>query len=71
MSDQWTTPWYPGDVKPVRVGVYERKSHTGTFSYWDGKRWGMGAHFARQAANDRDPSAFQREPWRGLTKEAK
>ena len=37
-----TTPWFPGDVKPVRAGVYERPhpdSQVPVFSYWNGSFW--------------------------------
>lgn len=40
------TPWFPGDVSPVRPGVYmidqSRSNDTyaeEVFSYWDGKFW--------------------------------
>ena len=37
------TKWIPGDVKPVRVGVYERSYGNAlpAYCYWDGKFWGM------------------------------
>jgi len=48
MKDK-TTPWFDGNVKPVRVGVYMRRYHRGggmevtLFSFWDGIHWIMGA----------------------------
>lgn len=67
------TPWFPGDVKPVHVGVYPRQiSLTCNFySYWNGKFWGVfcpsvSAAFAkRHVKSDR-----QHAPWRGLTEPA-
>jgi len=31
------TPWFPGDVRPARPGVYQRQSRD--YSYWDGRHW--------------------------------
>jgi len=64
------TPWFPGNVKPVRVGVYQRQYNcppTNWFCYWDGKLWGC----AEKKAKDADPafmgkSFFPEKPWRGL-----
>ncbi len=55
------TPWYPGTVKPVRDGYYQRRLN-GKFllykAYWDGVSWRstdcVGYH--------------QNLPWRGVTK---
>lgn len=36
------TPWFPGDVKPVHIGVYQRDfGGVGNrkYAYWDGKHW--------------------------------
>ena len=38
------TPWFPPDIKPVRIGEYECKycvENRNPLSrhYWDGKRW--------------------------------
>ncbi len=64
------TPWFPADVKPVRVGVYLVKSPlllTGGFSYWDGKRWGWICYTRRDAAAEKVyPGASQDKQWRGL-----
>jgi hypothetical protein len=68
------TPWFPGHVKPARVGVYERNGPAGTHSYWTGKFWMLGAWGADAAADwDEWPlnaplsSGWQDLPWRGLT----
>jgi hypothetical protein len=55
------TPWYPGNIKPVREGWYEVrcefKNVCGGMHYWNGKWWDVppfGETFAR--------------PWRGVKK---
>lgn len=38
------TPWFTGDQKPVRVGVYQRDLYgedVKAYSYWDGEVWGL------------------------------
>lgn len=66
-----TTDWFPADIKPVHVGVYETKSpvfnQPGRFSFWSGKKWSA-AFFDRFAArNHADISTrFQERKWRGL-----
>ena len=68
-----TTPWFPGDVKPVRVGVYHRAGRVRgqyLFSYWNGDYWCCLAVDAGRAAalgRSRISSTFQRIKWRGLT----
>ncbi len=73
------TPWFSGDQKPVRVGVYERKygeaddDEAGLYCYWDGLHWHAWeatAYGAYIHVNLRNPhySAFQYEPWRGVLK---
>lgn len=67
------TPWFPGDVKPVLVGVYERKRTRGTFrySYWNGRYWLCSAQTIMDAAYEAKSAyplvSFKQEsPWRGL-----
>ncbi len=67
------TPWYPGDVKPVREGVYERdyiNASPGKFyCYWNGKYWGSFYTVPSGAVRYRDiKSAAQNLPWRGVVK---
>lgn len=57
------TPWFPPDVKPVHVGVYETTSlpedhphHYVVRTRWDGFHWGIG---------------FQYRYWRGLAEKPK
>lgn len=45
MTNPELTPWFPADVKPVRVGYYEIDWYgDGNMrglspDYWDGKQW--------------------------------
>jgi hypothetical protein len=68
------TPWFGPDTKPVRRGVYQRRSPEGGYcfySYWNGKEWGLYEFSAARAARYMDsPSAFQHTEWRGLTQPA-
>jgi hypothetical protein len=61
------TPWFDGEVHPVRIGVYER-DHCGNFSYsyWSGAEWCFGSLTIGGALLNRVPSRFQDLPWRGL-----
>jgi hypothetical protein len=67
------TPWFPGTVKPVRVGVYERQYSlmwsTRLYCYWNGIRWSPVAT-SIQEAEELKPfaSASQDLPWRGVLK---
>jgi len=79
------TPWFPANLKPVRVGVYGTrllKSSTARspnaaldregYSYWDGHYWGHTHGTVRQAyANRRHKSPYQNKPWQGRLKEPK
>lgn len=66
------TPWYPGDVKPVRVGVYERcHAHGNRFSYWDGEYWCGWAQSPQAAKENMGSHSFEQyTPWRGLKEQA-
>ena len=65
------TPWFPGDVKPVHVGVYERrlKFRAGVYySQWDGEKW-LRLHWTVEgAAHQILDSVYQNLPWRGVLK---
>ena len=57
------TPWYPGTVKPVRKGWYQRNypSLGPSMCYWDGKNFSM--------IEDRYENSFTQDlPWRGVAK---
>ena len=65
-----TTPWFPGDVKPVRVGVYQRGGGVRPFSYWNGLYWccsAMSPKNAEDMGRRKLQSIFQAIKWRGLT----
>lgn len=67
------TPWFPGDVKPVHVGVYPRDIGGWgiSYSYWNGKFWELWGLTVNDAfANCLMKSLYQNEPWRGLTEPA-
>ena len=63
------TPWFPADVKPVRVGFYQRKYVAREFTdlpdYWDGENWYCGTLYGVESF----PSKPLRE-WRGLAEPA-
>ena len=71
------TPWFPADVKPVRVGLYEIQTTTAWrpyYAYWSGKQWGLiAAHptSARWKTIAFTDGAYQEKIWRGFTKEQK
>jgi hypothetical protein len=64
------TPWFDGEVHPVRIGVYER-DHYGNleYSYWSGGGWNFAAKTVGGALLSQTQSRFQDLPWRGLLKE--
>jgi hypothetical protein len=68
------TGWYPGNVKPVHVGVYETapRNNFRFFQFWNGEYWGCSKLTPRGAHESRDVrSSHQRDAWRGLTAPAK
>lgn len=71
------TQWYPGDVEPVRKGVYQRNlfyqrecQYLITYSYWNGEFWGSYSHQSPRAAFGfrRVRSGYQNLGWRGVAK---
>jgi hypothetical protein len=63
------TEWFPGDVQPEHIGVYETliASDRG-FQYWTGVHWGRTSNDPERAAQMAlTPSYFQQPHWRGLT----
>ena len=69
-NDEDLTPWFPADVKPVRLGVYEVQMNNCRFAYFDGERWGWAFSTVRKANKDRHTTgAIQSKVWRGLNKE--
>jgi len=72
------TPWFPSNIKPVRVGVYETKwycvdSWERGFSYWNGDQWTNGVDSPDRADFYKNwvRGAYQEKKWRGFTKELK
>jgi hypothetical protein len=68
------TAWYPGNVRPAHVGVYETAPQHGHkwFKFWNGSWWGYAANNVQRAFEWRDVrSAHQCDDWRGLTAPAK
>lgn len=65
------TKWFPGDVKPVHIGVYERRLKSWTYVYysrWDGENWLYMCDTVDKAASQIIDSAHQNLPWRGVLK---
>ena len=72
------TPWFPGDVNPVREGVYQRLFDEDTedeavvFSRFDGVDWFTWADSPDRALVRIAKSPFKHGvKWRGLAEEAK
>lgn len=76
------TGWFPSEVKPVHVGVYEAfmkviEDRFGScclefgFAYWNGESWGAMHTSAAEAAKIIPwMTGAQRKIWRGLTEAA-
>lgn len=69
---QKLTDWFPADVEPVHVGVYQR-SEPGQKSgfrywYWNGAYWEVGGWLEAEFAvlNHRSQSICTDHLWRGL-----
>ena len=75
------TEWFPAEIKPVRVGVYEVSNcfgeKIGNFAYWDGKKWSgynetiEGAIHNYNTAAEFQNRADQNKQWRGLAEKPK
>ena len=64
------TQWF-GDVKPVHVGVYERRlkfTTTVFYSRWDGEKWWSLRRTVTGANTVLRVSDYQNTPWRGVLK---
>lgn len=69
------TPWFPGDVEPVREGVYQRMYDNDPndlrWCFWDGD-WHVGYGLIEHAATFRKGfahhPAHRQLPWRGVLK---
>lgn len=73
------TKWFPPDIKPVHVGVYnvnnvnpkDPAAMCHLYAYWDGKRWGISEFSPEDAYFYKDDhfvnsQANQNKYWRGL-----
>jgi hypothetical protein len=70
---QKLTPWFPADVKPVHVGLYETDCYNTcqkSYQFWNGEYWGLQCFeedikpfFPERAKNK---SRYQYVCWRGL-----
>ena len=72
------TRWYPGDVKPVRAGVYERSygdnANPGInvgYAFFDGVDWFLRSRTKEDAITDKQKSRHKQLPWRGLAQDPK
>lgn len=75
MSKKKLTGWFPADMKPARVGFYQRKypdiDMTPEYSpahmpdFWDGAQWLLSWN-----GNVSGPVSYQL-PWRGLAEQPK
>lgn len=68
------TEWFPQNVKPEIVGVYQTDAPTvyQAYQYWNGKRWGCYCHSVERAEIDgASRSAHQDARWRGLAENPK
>jgi hypothetical protein len=66
------TPWFPADVKPVRVGVYQTKVDAlpgeRFYNYWDGGSWHGGESTPAVAYKHCDYQPDGVDYWRGLSR---
>lgn len=72
------TEWFPANVKPVHVGVYETRDELDVhwFNWWSGTHWGWGVTpdgvlrggWPKASSGN---ARCQRRPWRGQTEQSK
>lgn len=67
------TQWFDGNIKPVRVGVYQREYGYGKLFYckFDGKNWLVCYLTIEEADSCCSLSVCQDVPWRGLAEQPK
>lgn len=63
------TAWFPGDVKPKRKGIYQRRYGNGALAYskWNGDCWLSGVFNICDVSTTKTQSWLQSLEWRGLT----
>jgi hypothetical protein len=74
MNEQKLTPWFPADVKPVHVGVYQTTPIDSTkYQKWNGEYWCAYTSDAKDAARleNSNKSKYQKVKWRGLAEQPK
>lgn len=80
MSAPKLTQWFPGDVRPARIGVYERNFYFRErylralkFAFWNGEFWSP-CQLSKDEAIFMSRSAYQLNRligWRGLAQDPK
>jgi hypothetical protein len=62
------TEWYPGEIKPIRKGVYQRSNNDIIlYSYWNGCYWCSGGDTVELALEFKRWRAVQQcTKWRGV-----
>lgn len=71
MKEDQLTPWFPAEVKPVRIGFYQTmfgSTLSEGYSFWDGKNWWCQYKGLDRAIfwGSRDGKGDQTKIWRGL-----
>ena len=65
------TRWFPHELKPARVGVYEIRHSSWIprvrYAFWDGACWGN-ASCEIDGALDMGGFGYQDKEWRGLSR---
>lgn len=74
MSEKERTPWFPVNIQPDYVGVYEiaigNSDEADGFMFWDGARWGYYGFSPEDArACGHTPTGYASIKWRGLAKD--
>ena len=75
------TPWFPGCIEPVHIGVYERRGaicdYVDGYAFWNGLQWAYSAPTPKKARfYSCGISRYQSDgsipfEWRGVAKEGK
>ena len=77
ITSSMMTDWHPGEIDPVRIGVYQvEKSYGVAWAHWDGSTWSNGDTQPVRTESDvarlrllrlaHNSSAFPIKRWRGL-----
>jgi hypothetical protein len=62
------TRWFPVNIKPVHVGVYETNfnGYMG-YSFWNGKYWSDTSSKLNMELRFKERRGMQKKKWRGFT----